>query len=202
MNWTPSAEMPPDVKTSSANLPRVFQARWQEWMRYIDHIDTSSSHPDTWDFLCELVRGLKAKVIVEAGTYRGHATFAMAESLRRDDQEGHVWTADIEDFAIGDVLEAMGLAGRVTFFRGRFEDMLATVPDPIDLAFIDASEPDNARYRIDCLERVWLRLAPNGIVVMDDCADDAWRYANELRRWCGLYLPTSHGLCLFQKLHA
>lgn len=199
MNWSPSAAMPPNAETLSAFLPRVFQARLEAWMPYLHVIDTSSSHPDTWDFLCELVRGLQARVIVEAGTYRGHATFAMAESLRRDEQEGHIWTADVEDFAVQEVLDAMGLADRVTFVHGRFEEMLATVPKPIDLAFIDASEPDNARYRVECLQHIWPHMASLGIVVMDDCAKDEWPHASELRARSSLYLPTNHGLCLFQK---
>jgi predicted O-methyltransferase YrrM len=187
-----------DVEASSAFMPRVFTFREDFWMRYLERVDSTASHPDMWDFLASLVLATNAKVIVEAGTYKGHATFAMAESLALAKREGMIYTADVVDHDIGEVLQEAGLSRFVQFYEMRFEEMLKDIDEPIDLAFVDASETENARLRLDYVELLIPKLSPNGVIVVDDSTDDEWPGAKALRDACCLYLPVGRGITLFQ----
>lgn len=168
------------------------------WLRMLKNVDTVASHPDTWDVLAMLVRALRPAVVVEAGTYRGHATFAMAEAMWSADIDGHIYTADVEDHDIWPTLDNAGLVDYVTYHHGRFEQMLENVPGPINIAFIDASEDATPDLRIRYVNAVVPRLAPHGVVVVDDATDDGWPGAEVLRKSCGLYLPLGHGLAIYQ----
>lgn len=181
------------------SLPRVFEYRRHAWVPYFERVDTTASHPDTWDVLAELARAPTVQTIVEAGTYRGHALFAMAESLRlRGTPEGHIWSADVEDFGVVAELDKLGLADRVSWCHGTFADMLPHVPAEIDLAFIDASQTGHPLLRLEYLDLVLSRLSKHGLVVCDDSTDDAWEGAAMLRARANLYLPRGHGLTIFQ----
>ncbi len=168
------------------------------WGPLLATVDNAASHPETWDFLAAMVEATDAKVTVEAGTYRGHGTFAMAEAcfLRGT---GHVWSADVEDHGVWDVLCDTGLSAHTTLYIGRFENMLGMVPSPIDLAFIDASELATPLLRVEYVDMVLSRLSPHGVCIVDDCTDDAWEGAKMLRDRASLYLPLGHGLVVIQK---
>ena len=200
VRWAlPTEEVTPAL---TFTMPRVFWSRQMQWAPYFERVDNTASHPETWDFLAELVRDPSVKTVVEAGTYRGHGLFAMAESLKLRGREGHIWSADVTDFGVTQVLDAMGLSDRVSWCHGRFEDMLAYVPTEIDVAFIDCSEDGNPGLRLDYLDLVMPRLSKHGLVVIDDCSDspeNLWPEAKELRVRCDLYLPRGHGLTIFQK---
>lgn len=191
-----------EVEATSAlrmPMPRIFLRRLDVWAPILSYLDTITSHPDIWDLLVELMLANDPKVIVEAGTYRGHATFAMAEALRIAGKEAHIYTADTDDHHVPDLLEQVELSAYVTCHHGPFAEMLEAVPDPIDFAFIDASSIDNAALRIDCLNLVGPRLAPWGLIVVDDSTDDGWQGAKVLRDNCALYLKVGRGLTVFQK---
>lgn len=183
----------------SVLLPRVFWGRPEFWQDLVGQLDDMASHPATWDVLASFVAALRPKVIVEAGTYRGHAALAMAEALHIERIDGHIYTADVADFAVPEVVGIAGLTDYVSFTHGSFEAMLASIVQPVHLAFLDASNPDNARQRLDHLDAVWPMLVPNGVVIVDDATSDAWQYAKELRDRADLYLPVGMGLAIFQK---
>ncbi len=197
--WEPVDRTNPVVDAGGAQLPRVFWGRPELWKDLLALVDTTASHPETWGFLAEMVNATKAKVIVEAGTYRGHACLAMAEALWCAKQEGHIWSADIEDHHVGDVLEQTDLRDYVTLCLGDFKRMVEEyVTEPIDLAFVDASDPDNALLRVETVAFLVPRMRKGGIIVVDDCANDEWPAAASLREYCNLYLPLGRGTCVFQ----
>lgn len=195
--WTPVSPKAPSADRE-VMLPRIFHPRCDFWLPLLSSVDDTASDPAVWDFLASMIAALQPRVIVEAGTYRGHGAFAMGEALLRDKIEGHIHTADVEDHYVYDALDRAGLGQYVTFYHGRFEHMLELVQGPIDLAFIDASEEENAALRIDYLNLVLPRLSPHGIAIVDDATDDGWPGAKVLRDQCSLYLPTGRGLALFQ----
>lgn len=187
------------VLKEAVALPRIFWGRPQFWQDLVGNLDDMASHPTTWDTLASFVTALKPTVIVEAGTYRGHATLAMAEALHLERIPGRIATADVNDFGVKEVVAFAGLSEHVVCYHGLFETMLARIPEPIDLAFIDASDPDNSRQRLDHLEAVWPRLRMGGVALVDDATNDAWEYAKTLRDTCDVYLPVGMGIAVYQK---
>ena len=182
----------------SLTLPRIFRERQDVWLPLLRNVDTVSSHPELWDFLAVLVEATDAQLVVEAGTYRGHATFAMAEAMRQRGKGGHIYTSDVQDHGVVDVLDAVGLTS-VSFVQTRFEHMVNALDGEIDLAFIDASEIETPSLRIDYVNLLVPRMRSRGVIVVDDCADDAWPGAKILRDACSMYLPLGRGTTVFQK---
>jgi predicted O-methyltransferase YrrM len=182
----------------TAHLPRIFWDRAALWQSILSDVDNDSSHPDTWDILADLVVALKARTVVEAGTHKGHAAMAMAEAMRIYEIDGCVYTADVIDKDADKAVHDAGLANFIQPFIGPFDKMLDDVWSLIDLAFIDASDHDNADLRLEYVELVRPRLAPHGVIVVDDATDDGWEGAKKLRDTCDLYLPVGHGIAIYQ----
>jgi predicted O-methyltransferase YrrM len=161
--------------------------------------DLMASSPETVDLLCSLVLLLQPAVIVESGTYHGHAALAMAQACK-EMQHGHVWTADVEDFCVQGMptaLAAAGLADRVTYHTGGYADMLETYDlQGIGFAWLDASHKDDPRLRAKHLALTRPRMASTGLILMDDLAED-WPGAAVLRRKADLYLPFGRGIGFF-----
>lgn len=193
--WVSTDPQAPFGATESL-LPSIFRHR-PEWFTVLTNVDTEASEPVVWDFLASLALAENVKVIVEAGTYRGHASMAMAEACSVWNRpETHIYTADVTDHHATDIFTRMGLASFITFFHGRFEDM--PVPGPVDLAFVDASELATPYLRLQYVNLLLPRMAPNGLIVVDDATDDGWPGAKLLREQCDVYLQIGRGLALFQ----
>jgi predicted O-methyltransferase YrrM len=182
----------------TARMPRIFWDRHPIWQTILADVDNDSSHPDTWDLLADLVVALKARVVVEAGTHKGHAALAMAEAMRVYDIDGCVYTADVLDKGAGKAIEAAGLENFIQRHTMPFDGMLEEVWSPVDLAFIDASNHDNANLRMEYVQLVQPRLSEHGVIVVDDATHDGWEGAKWLRDTCDLYLPVGHGLAIYQ----
>ncbi len=179
--------------------PIILNLRAAEWdAKLCGKIDTQTSDPATLDVLCMLIRHMEAKVIVEAGTYRGWGSFTMAETLKAYNVDGHIWTCDPVDYEVHEVLESMDLGSYVTYSKEVFEDMLPNVPGEIDLAYIDASDKDEENLRLRYLSLVLPRMKTGGIVVMDDCAG-GWEGAAFTRQLASVYLPLHRGCAILQR---
>jgi caffeoyl-CoA O-methyltransferase len=114
--------------------------------------------------LALLVRAAGAKRILEIGTLFGYSGIWMARELPPD---GHMDTIEIEQLhadAATHWFERAGLADRVTVHRGAGVDVLATLPGPYDVAFIDADKAAYPEYVRLSLER----LRPGGVVIADN----------------------------------
>ena len=100
--------------------------------------------------LALLVRAAGAKRVLEIGTLFGYSGIWMARELPPG---GHMDTIEIEEMhaeAAEHWFERAGLADRVTVHRGAGLDVLATLPGPYDVAFIDADKrtyPDTSGSR-------------------------------------------------------
>ena len=114
--------------------------------------------------LALLVRAAGATRVLEVGTLFGYSGIWMARELPPD---GHMDTIEIEKMhadAAEHWFERAGLADRVTVHRGAGLDVLATLPGPYDVAFIDADKRTYPEYIRLALER----LRPGGIVMADN----------------------------------
>jgi predicted O-methyltransferase YrrM len=158
--------------------------------------DGEPSELVTTDLLWNLVRLHEPKVIVEAGTYQGHGALACAAALAADSLDGHVWTCDINVSTVMDSAKQLGLDSYVTFFRGDFPEMLATITPQVDFAYLDAG-PDNDGLRWRHFQAVRPRLAEGALVVCDDVAGQ-WLGAADFRA-LGTYFPKHRGLALWQR---
>jgi caffeoyl-CoA O-methyltransferase len=198
--WQPVDPRNDVVEEIMTPLPWVFWRRGELWKDFLALVDTTASHPEVWGFLSQMVNATGARVIVEAGTYRGHGCFAMAEALLCTGQEGHIWSADIVDHHVDDALRVVGLSEYVSLAIGKFDEMVEEqIAEPIDLAFVDASDPNNSMLRVDYVDFLYPRMRKGGLIVVDDCGDvEGWPSAQILRDTCNLYLPLGRGTCVFQ----
>ncbi|WP_280270906.1 O-methyltransferase [Nocardia wallacei] len=122
--------------------------------------------PQQGALLTMLARVLKARMIVEVGTFTGYSTLCLARGLRAG---GQVITLDIREDWTSLAREAWaraGVADRIDVRLGRAIDTLALLPRQpvIDLAFVDA---DKVGY-IDYWEQLVPRLRPGGMLVVDN----------------------------------
>jgi predicted O-methyltransferase YrrM len=111
-----------------------------------------------------LVRAAGAKRVLEVGTLFGYSGIWMARELPAD---GRLDTIEIEKLhadAAEHWFERAGLADRVTVHRGAGLDVLATLPGPYDVAFIDADKATYPEYVRLSLEK----LRPGGVVIADN----------------------------------
>jgi caffeoyl-CoA O-methyltransferase len=114
--------------------------------------------------LALLVRAAGATRVLEVGTLFGYSGIWMARELP---EGGRLDTIEIEKLhadAAEHWFERAGLADRVTVHRGAGADVLATLPGPYDVAFIDADKDGYPEYGRLALER----LRPGGIVIADN----------------------------------
>ena len=135
--------------------------------------DTEASAPEQVELLCALVRCQKPEILVEAGTYKGHAAYHIGKVLEELDR-GRLFTAD--PVPNGQLATLKGLR-RVTFYGGGFLEMLGSLPH-VDFAYIDASDhskANGASLRWRHFEAVRAKLRPGGIICVDDTAADDWR---------------------------
>jgi caffeoyl-CoA O-methyltransferase len=114
--------------------------------------------------LALLVRAAGAMRVLEVGTLFGYSGIWMARELGPG---GHMDTIEIVKMhadAAEHWFERAGLADTVTVHRGAGLDVLATLPGPYDVAFIDADKRTYPEYIRLSLER----LRPGGIVIADN----------------------------------
>jgi predicted O-methyltransferase YrrM len=165
--------------------------------------DDEASDPAQCELLAALVRCAKPRVVVEAGTYRGHGAIAIADALARNGPTGHLWTADPYDFHQPKILSGRD---NITYCREDFLTMLARL-DSVDFAYIDASDfgPNgrDASLRVKHFEAVLPKLSPGALVLVDDTLADDWsdgeggRSVLRIRERC-FNLRFLRGLSIFQ----
>jgi caffeoyl-CoA O-methyltransferase len=124
------------------------------------------STADQARFLGMLTSMLRARQVLELGTFTGRATLAMARALPAD---GRVTTCDLSPrwTAIGqEHWRRAGVADRIDLQLRSAGSLLADLPDGewLDLVFLDA---DKGGY-VDHYEQVLPRLRPGGVVVADN----------------------------------
>ena len=114
--------------------------------------------------LALFVRALGATRVLEVGTLFGYSGIWMARELPPG---GRLDTIEIEQLhadAAEHWFERAGLSDRVVVHRGAGVDVLATLPGPYDIAFIDADKANYPNYTRLALER----LRPGGLILADN----------------------------------
>lgn len=162
----------------------------------------SSVTPHQGQFLYQLVRALRARVVVELGTCIGLSAAYLASALSGAD--GHVHT--VEGGAVRAqwakrTLDRLGLADRATVHHQRHEaavvDLLPQV-SPIDFGFVDS---DHLRSRtVAYFEALRPCTSTRGVLVFDDIdwssgMRRAWREIGSLAEsQAGIYEWHSFGI--------
>ena len=115
-------------------------------------------------FLGTLVRTVRAKRILELGTFTGYSSISMALALPPD---GRLITCDVneETTAIARrYAEEAGVVDRIEYRLGPGLDSIAALDGEFDLIFIDADKPNYLNY----YEATLPLLAPNGLMILDN----------------------------------
>lgn len=115
-------------------------------------------------FLATLVRLGQSRNVLEIGTFTGYAALAMAAELPAD---GRITTCEISTrhAAVAAVhFAASPYAERIDLRVGPARTVIEDLPGPFDLVFIDA---DKDSY-LDYFEAVLPKLAPNGVIAVDN----------------------------------
>jgi caffeoyl-CoA O-methyltransferase len=115
-------------------------------------------------FLAFLVRALRARRVLEVGTFTGYSSICMASALPAG---GRIVTLDVNEetteIARRYATEA-GVVDRIDYRVGPASQTLAELDGPFDLVFIDADKPGY----IDYYEAALPKLADGGLIVADN----------------------------------
>ena len=126
-----------------------------------------ASAPETTLLVSALAVYMKPTVIVETGTYKGHTTAAIAQTLLDcGHKDFHIWTAEIDHHCAADAkayMAANDLDKYVTVYHGDAQEMLEKIPGTFDFAYVDGGED-----RVEIVKYIHGRMSYDGVVLMDD----------------------------------
>jgi caffeoyl-CoA O-methyltransferase len=111
-----------------------------------------------------LVCSLRAKRVLELGTFTGYSSISMALALPPD---GRLITCDVneETTAIARrYAEEAGVADRIDYRLGPALETIARLDGEFDLIFIDADKPNYLNY----YEATLPKLAASGLMILDN----------------------------------
>jgi caffeoyl-CoA O-methyltransferase len=114
-------------------------------------------------FLGVLVRSLRAKRVLELGTFTGYSSISMALAL----PDVRVITCDVneETTAIARrYAEEAGVADRIDYRLGAALDTIAELDGEFDLVFVDADKGNYVNY----YEATLPKLARTGLMILDN----------------------------------
>lgn len=106
-----------------------------------------------------------AKTIVEIGTSYGFSGLFWAMALQKTRGRLHTIDNDPKKYAASrDAFERAGVGDLITNYLGDARQILAQMPAPIDIGFIDADKPSTRAY----FDLLWPRLRAGGSVITDN----------------------------------
>jgi len=166
---------------------KEFQLRDQmseeEWMSHRDDFLISIGR-HTGQILNILIKGAKARNILEIGTSYGHSTVWLAEAARATG--GKVITIDEkaykQEYARGMIARA-GLAAQVDFRLGDAREIISALPGPFDFVLVDLWKD----LYIPCFDLFYPKLSPVALVAADNMLrpessrEDALAYRKHVR---------------------
>ena len=115
-------------------------------------------------FLKLLVKMLRARRVLEVGTFTGYGTLMMASSLPDD---GRIITCDVDPSAGAIALRYFSesrYADKIELKMGPALETLRKLEGPFDVVFIDADKKNYPTYYQLCLDRT----RPGGAIVVDN----------------------------------
>jgi caffeoyl-CoA O-methyltransferase len=119
-------------------------------------------------FLEFLVRLMRAKRVLELGTFTGYSSLSMARGLP---EGGRVISCDVDEETTAIArryAEEADLADRIEYRTGPALETIAQLDGTFDLVFIDADKPNYRNY----YEAVLPKLSDNGLIVADNALRD------------------------------
>jgi caffeoyl-CoA O-methyltransferase len=115
-------------------------------------------------FLAVLVRLLRARRVLELGTFTGYSSISMAQALPPD---GRLITCDVNEETTAVArryAEEAGVADRIDYRLGPALESIAGLDGEFDLIFIDADKDNYGNY----YEATLPLLAQTGVMVVDN----------------------------------
>jgi len=116
------------------------------------------------NFLAMLVRTLRARRVLELGTFTGYSSIAMARALPPD---GRLITCDVNEETTEIArryAEEAGVLDRIDYRLGPALETIAGLDGEFDLVFIDADKVNYVKY----YEATLPLLAPSGLMIVDN----------------------------------
>ena len=162
----------------------------------IDELDTlKKTRDDHWqiprpegDLLHHIALIANAKVIVEIGTSYGFSGLFWGAALQHTG--GRLHTIDIAQKKYDSSKQTFakaGLSNAITNHLGDAQQILPTIPGPIDLAFIDADKPNCRAY----FDHLWPKLRPGGAILTDNATTHRTELADYIQHLRALPNATS-----------
>ncbi len=111
-----------------------------------------------------LVHGIKAKRVLELGTYSGYSSLSMAAGLA---EEGHIDTCEVDEKhaeVARRYIARSQYADRITVHLGPALETIERLGGEFDFVFIDADKENYGAY----YEALLPRLAPHGLMAIDN----------------------------------
>jgi caffeoyl-CoA O-methyltransferase len=111
-----------------------------------------------------LVHGIKARRVLELGTYSGYSSLSMAAGLA---EGGHVDTCEVDEKHAEVARRYIGrsrYADRITVHLGPALETIERLGGEFDFVFIDADKQNYGAY----YEALLPRLAPHGLMAIDN----------------------------------
>lgn len=157
-------------------------------------------------FMAAIVRIMQPDLVVEAGTYKGHAAVTIGRAVKT--YGGRLFSADPYDHGVQPDLDAEDL-DCVNLYRGGFLEMIEPFGE-IGFAFIDATDHsrlDGADLRWIHFEAVRAKMPSGGIICTHDTlANHApWgdgeqgRSRERIAELAGLHFNHMKGLSVYQQ---
>jgi len=183
--------MDESIKSVLAQYDRRGAEEWKlrnhmsedEWMGHRDEFLISIGR-DTGRLLNLLIKGAKARNILEIGTSYGHSTVWLAEAAAATG--GRVVTIDCaakkHEYAHAMIKKA-GLAAQVHFELGDARDVIGSLPGPFDFVLVDLWKD----LYIPCFDLSYPKLSSGALVAADNMINpesarpDALAYRKHVR---------------------
>jgi caffeoyl-CoA O-methyltransferase len=147
----------------STKVDRIFEALRKETFETTSHPEMQVG-PVEGRFLRMLVLMTGARTVLEFGTFTGYSALMMASALPED---GVLYTLDRNETTsriAQKYFDKVPFGGKIRPVFGNAHDTIRNIPEPIDLAFIDADKTGYDFY----YEEVLRRLRPGGIIALDN----------------------------------
>lgn len=157
-----------------------------ELLAVIDELDRlRASRDDAWqiprvegELLRQIALSCGAKAIVEIGTSYGFSGLFFASALQKTGGRLHTIDKDPKKYnASREAFDRAGVGALITNYLGDAREILAQMPAPIDLAFIDADKPATRAY----FDLLWPKIRAGGAVLTDNATTHREELADFVR---------------------
>ena len=141
-------------------------------LRQIDELDAQRKREDAWqiprvegEMLYHIALSCGAKTIVEIGTSYGFSGLFWAAALKRRGGQLHTIDKDPKKYnASRQTFAAAGLSNVVTNYLGDAHTIMLSMPEGIDIGFIDADKASTQAY----FDLLWPKLRVGGSIFTDN----------------------------------